>query len=137
MGDGPGFGKPPGTQASFDNLTANTFTAMADMDASPTKAWLIQHRDDPEMKPFAAYAFGQRPAEELYDLEHDPDELHNVADDPAYAAAKSSLDGRLMTVLRDTGDPRVTGNGETFDRPPFSDPVQSPQPKKPAARSAR
>jgi uncharacterized sulfatase len=29
-------------------------------------------------------------------------------------------------VLTDAGDPRVTGDGQTFERPPFTDPVKPP-----------
>jgi len=36
-----------------------------------------------------------KPAEELYDLEKDPFELHNVANDPAYADAKARLKKEL------------------------------------------
>ena len=37
-----------------------------------------------------------------------------------------------MKVLTDAGDPRVTGDGGTFDRAPFSDP--EPVKKKGAAK---
>ena len=33
--------------------------------------------------------FAKRPAEELYDLSKDPEQLNNLASDPAYAAEKS------------------------------------------------
>jgi arylsulfatase A-like enzyme len=41
---------------------------------------------------------------ELYDLDHDPDELSNVYDDPAYAGIRDDLLHRLYTELRDRGD---------------------------------
>lgn len=106
----------------FEALQNNTFTAFADMDASPTKAWLITHRNDPPWTWHYAFAFGKRPAEELYDLRKDPDQVHNVADDPAYAATKQQYADRLLETLRAAGDPRVVGDGQTFDRPPFSSP---------------
>jgi uncharacterized sulfatase len=107
-------------------LATNTFVAFPDMDASPTKAWLVEHRNDPAWKWHYEYAFGKRPAEELYDLRKDPDQVKNVAADPAYAAEKAKLAERLMKVLTDAGDPRVTGDGQTFERPPFTDPVTKP-----------
>jgi arylsulfatase A-like enzyme len=116
---------PPESQ-----LESNTFAAFGDMDASPTKAWLIEHRDDPKWKWHYDYAFAKRPAEELYDLKKDVDEIHNVAADPAYAKQKQELSGRLMKLLTDAGDPRVTGDGKTFDRPPFSDVPQDAPAKK-------
>ena len=51
-----------------EELEKNTFIAYPDMDASPTKAWLILHGNDPQWKSYFDRAFGKRPAEELYDL---------------------------------------------------------------------
>jgi len=42
---------------------------------------------------------------ELYDLERDPDEMTNRAQDPAYAGDKRILAERLLEHLRQTGDP--------------------------------
>jgi N-sulfoglucosamine sulfohydrolase len=108
-----------------DDLESNTYAAFADMDASPTKAWLVGHRNDAEWKRFYSVAFERRPAEELYDLRKDAHQMKNVAADPKYAATKARLAAQLMKILKDAGDPRVTGDGQTFERPPFTDP--SPQ----------
>ena len=102
-------------------LSDNTYAAFADMDASPTKAWLIAHRHDPEWKWHYDYAFAKRPAEELYDLRSDPEQTKNVASDPAYATTKAELSARLLKTLTEVGDPRVTGDGQTFERSPFTD----------------
>lgn len=102
-------------------LETNTYAAFADMDASPTKAWLIAHRNDPKWKSHYERAFGKRPAEELYDLRKDPDQGNNVASDPTYAAQKRELSQRLLKTLTDFADPRVVGEGTTFDQPPFTD----------------
>jgi N-sulfoglucosamine sulfohydrolase len=103
---------------SEEELTENTFATLADMDASPTKAWLVQNRTSvPELYDLA---FGKRPEEELYDLKNDPDQIHNIAADPAYTNALQSLSSQLMAELRRTGDPRVTGDGTTYDKPPFA-----------------
>jgi arylsulfatase A-like enzyme len=107
---------------SAEVLSNNTHIAFPDMDASPTKAWLVAHRHDPEWKWHYDYAFAKRPAEELFDLKNDPDQMKNVAGDPAYAKAKQDLAKRLMDTLTDVGDPRVTGDGQTFEKPPFTDP---------------
>ncbi len=104
-----------------DALANNTRVAFADMDASPTKAWLVAHRNDPAWKWHYDYAFGKRPAEELYDLRRDPDQTKNVAADPAYATTKTELGERLIKTLTEVGDPRITGDGQTFERPPFTD----------------
>jgi len=118
-------GSPKGITASespaFEALQEVTYTAFPDMDASPTKAWLVTHRNDPEWKWHYDFAFGKRPPEELYDLRKDHDQVNNVASDPAYAPQKKELSERLLKLLTDAKDPRVVGSGETFDQPPFTD----------------
>jgi len=106
---------------SAEELEQNTFIAFADMDASPTKAWLVRQYGLPEWEWHYKYAFDKRPAEELYDLRTDPDQTKNVANDPRYADVKQRLSTQLMKILADAKDPRVTGDGKTFDRPPFTD----------------
>lgn len=49
MGIASDFGMPDGPLASYAKLEQNTFVAFADLDASPTKAWIVTHRNDPEM----------------------------------------------------------------------------------------
>ncbi|MSU23561.1 MAG: sulfatase [Opitutus sp.] len=104
-----------------DRWENDTRAGYADMDASPTKAWLIAHHDDPKWKWHFDFAFGKRPGEELYDLRKDPDQINNVAAAPAYAVVKAELAQRLMKTLTDAKDPRVTGDGQTFERPPYTD----------------
>lgn len=103
-------------------LSNNTFVAFADMDASPTKAWLVAHRNDSQWKWHYNYAFGKRPGEELYDLRKDPEQTVNVANDSVYADTRRQLSDQLMRILTESGDPRVVGDGLTFERPPFTDP---------------
>jgi N-sulfoglucosamine sulfohydrolase len=112
-----GSGKGPSAKA----LENTTRAAFADMDAGPTKAWLISKREDPEWKSFYDYAFGKRPGEELYDLAKDPDETHNLAQEPEFAAVKARLSAQLLKVLTDAKDPRVINGGTAFDMAPFTD----------------
>jgi arylsulfatase A-like enzyme len=105
---------------SYSALEQNTYVAFADMDASPTKAWLVHHRQEPQWKPFYDLAFGQRPAEELYDLQKDLDEINNLAADPAHASIRAALAAQLMEVLTRAGDPRVVGEQCLFELPPFA-----------------
>jgi N-sulfoglucosamine sulfohydrolase len=111
----------PATEPSYERLENNTFAAFGDLDASPTKAWMVKQRQDPQWQMHWQLGFGKRPAEELYDLRKDRDYLHNVAQDPAYAQIREDLSRRLMDTLKATGDPRVLGDGGTFDRAPFTD----------------
>jgi len=80
-----------------------------DINAGPTKTYMIEHKDDPEVAPLFGPAFGKRPAEELYDVEADPWQLHNLADDTAYSKDKAELAARLERYQRRTRDPRIEG----------------------------
>jgi uncharacterized sulfatase len=73
----------------------------------------------PMYRQFCQLAFAKRPAEELYNLEKDPDQLSNVADQPDYAEVKTRLAERLMNELEATADPRVLGTGDQFDHYPY------------------
>jgi len=118
-------GKPSGitdkTTPDFESLQNITYTSFADMDASPTKAWLVTNRNDPKWSWHYEFAFGKRPAEELYDLRKDPDQVNNVALDPNYTAQKAKLSADLMKKLTDARDPRVVAKPIPFENPPFTD----------------
>jgi N-sulfoglucosamine sulfohydrolase len=45
-----------------------------------------------------------RPPVELYDLQEDPHELVNLADEPRHAGLQRDLSGKLLARLRETGD---------------------------------
>ena len=47
--------------------------------------------------------------------------MKNLAGDPAYAAVKTQMSEQLMSRLVAAKDPRVTGDGKTFERSPFTD----------------
>ncbi|MCY3811154.1 MAG: sulfatase [Gammaproteobacteria bacterium] len=51
-----------------------------------------------------AAPYGPRVAEELYDLENDPDEAVNLAEDPAYSAVLDEMRQALAGWLTDTDD---------------------------------
>lgn len=111
-------------------LENNTYEAFPDMDASPAKAWLIQHRHDSQYKWHFDHAFAKRPQEELYDLSKDPAQTINVAAEPDYAEVKAQMAAELMAKLKAVGDPRVTANPVPFEQEPFiSDPKTGGQRK--------
>ncbi len=99
----------------------------ADCDNGPTKAYMLEHRDDPVVAPLFRLAFAKRPAEELYDLQADPDQLHNVAGEARLAQVKADLARRLMEELKATGDPRAVGGAEVIDRYPYYGRVKYPE----------
>ncbi len=84
-------------------------------DASPTKAYLTGLTETDADFRFFEYAFGKRPEEELYDLENDPDCIHNLANDPELQKVKEELRNRMTMGLVEQEDPRIQGNGDIFD----------------------
>ncbi|HOM16147.1 MAG TPA: sulfatase [Thermoguttaceae bacterium] len=86
-----------------------------DVDGSPTKTEILQRQAEPAMAPFYQRAFAKRPAEELYDLRTDPDQLHNVAGKPEYADIQAKLRSRLEQWMQQTGDPRAQGETDRWD----------------------
>ncbi len=60
------------------------------------QAWQRLH-DEGKLTGLPAKFFEPKPAEELYDTPNDPDEVHNLADDPKY---KNNLD-RMRAALRE------------------------------------
>jgi N-sulfoglucosamine sulfohydrolase len=77
--------------------------AYADVDASPTKAFLVRHRDHPEYGRYYQWAMGKRPAEELYDIRNDPGCVNNLADEPEYANVRKQLAEQLEAYLTEAG----------------------------------
>jgi N-sulfoglucosamine sulfohydrolase len=90
--------------------------AYFDIDASPTKDVIVEHKDDPTLGKFFELAIAKRPADELYDLSKDPHEINNVAANPEYAKRMGALTRQLTTLLEQSEDPRVLGQGDLFDR---------------------
>ena len=108
---------------SVEEMTANTFVTLPDEDAGPTKAWLVDRRNDPKWRPLFEHAYGKRPREELFDLSNDPHQMHNVASDTNYSAIVAELRQQLFAELRRTGDPRLVNDGQFFETPPMAGPL--------------
>jgi hypothetical protein len=72
---------------------------LPNIDAGISKTFLVDHglKDAP------------RPAEALFDLYLDPNEMRNLADDPVHAEVLDDLRGRLITWMRETNDPIFEG----------------------------
>ena len=98
-------------------------TGYLNTDGGPTKTLLLEENRRGLNHWRWELNFGRRPAEELYDLAHDPDCLNNLAGDPAHAARRAALAGELLAELRRTGDPRAASGGEEFDRYPYASPL--------------
>ena len=110
---------------TFKQIENNTRLTYADVDAGPTKAWMIQNRDKEEIKKLWELGFGPRPREEFYDLTGDPHQVKNLAGNPAYDAIREALREMLMNELRANHDPRLAG--DIFDKPPYNKPTRPGQ----------
>lgn len=89
-----------------------------DIDRGASKTYMMENCDDPRVVRLFQLAFGRRPPEELYDMEKDPAQLKNLADDPVYTKVKHELATRLRQYLTDHSDPRVRGESP-WDTYPF------------------
>jgi len=90
-----------------------------DCDDSPTKFYMLDHREDEAVRELFALAFDKRPAEELYHLRNDPGQLRNVADKPEYAEVKQRLARELERWMAEIKDARALGRGELWDSYPY------------------
>jgi len=107
--DAPPVGEHPGVVWPDDDPTGG----FGDTDGSPTKTYLWEQRD--KHKTESAMAFGPRPAEQLFDVRRDPENLRNLAAEPGYAEIKQLLAAKLDGYLRRTDDPRAHGRGIELD----------------------
>ncbi|MBH53796.1 MAG: heparan N-sulfatase [Opitutaceae bacterium] len=86
-----------------------------DIDDSPTKSYIIDHKNHPDMEIYWLLSCGKRPADELYDLRLDPHQLYNVADRTEYADTMKRLKEKLFADLKKYEDPRIIGGADAFD----------------------
>jgi N-sulfoglucosamine sulfohydrolase len=116
-----------------DPVLVHSVGPFGDVDGSPSKDLILDFRADLKFKAAYRLAFEKRPAEELYDLEHDPQQLKNVAHVESYASDKAKLRARLQQWMSDTADPLVNDSGagrEPFDDYPYlGPPLRDEQPK--------
>lgn len=90
--------------------------AYSEVNESPTKSYIIEHKDDPDMRIYWQLSFGLRPADELYDLRLDPFQMHNVADRAEYTDTLKRLKVKLFAELEKYEDPRIIGGADAFDQ---------------------
>jgi N-sulfoglucosamine sulfohydrolase len=119
-GDPRGLDDPTSTPPDYNTLCHDTQLAYGDMDAGPTKAWMIHHRADDDVKELFELGFGKRPREEFYDLRIDPDHMVNLAECSEHATIKMALHDKLMDVLRGQDDPRITETPCRYEHAPYA-----------------
>ena len=99
----------------------NPETGYLNTDGGPTKTDILQARREGRDTRAWELSFGRRPAEEFYDLKHDPDSLTNLAGEPAYRTRKERFRQLMQRELRAQNDPRQFGRGGIFDRYLYAD----------------
>ena len=85
-------------------------------ESNSVQALLNNHAGHPALQRFLPLLINPRPREELYDLQEDPWELHNLASSAEHAGIKARLKSQLEDYQRRTKDPRLTGDLKIFEQ---------------------
>ncbi len=96
----------PAGDPDYESIHQGIF---GDIDAGPSKDFILSIADDPKFSRYHTLATGRRQAFELFDLSLDKDQLISVADDPVYLLTLDSLNTWLESSLREAKDPRAFG----------------------------
>lgn len=90
--------------------------AFTDIDAAPTKSFIIENRQDETIRPYFDLAHAKSPEYELFNIKNDPYNLNNLAGNLEFAALEKELKQALLSELKKSEDPRVVGpDKEVFD----------------------
>jgi N-sulfoglucosamine sulfohydrolase len=84
----------------------NTYSINGIHKGEPITSWQADAARDPKLAARVEWLF-HRPAQELYDLETDPYEMKNRADDPTFAQIKARLGRQLDAWMAQQGDKGV------------------------------
>ncbi len=106
----------PDRMPAGDESMPGTSSEFGDVDGGPAKAFILDNRHDPKVKPFFDLGFSKRPAEEMYDVRKDPYNVNNIAAHDEYVSVKKELRERLQQWMQDEKDPRVNSGGDEIDR---------------------
>lgn len=90
--------------------------AFTDIDACPTKSFMVENYNEWKWKKYFDWSMARRPEFELFDVFFDPDCLNNLIDQPGWKQDGERLKNLLREELERTGDPRIVGpDPEVFD----------------------
>jgi N-sulfoglucosamine sulfohydrolase len=87
-----------------------------DVDPGPTKNMILS--DTVKYAYYYQWVFAKRPAEELYDLKKDPEQINNLANNKSYQGIKKKLSEQLVQWQKETADPRAAGK-RPFETYPY------------------
>jgi N-sulfoglucosamine sulfohydrolase len=122
-----GFKDPYPSRAARDSrfklirnlLPQNTFWIDGIQGSDVFDSWQVDAARDPALAE-RLHFLSHRPAEELYDLQQDPYETRNLADDPKLAAVKRRLSDQLEAWMKQQGDRGVETELDARSRQPAS-----------------
>lgn len=107
--------EPDRWPAGDPDFNARAQGYFGDVDRCQSKWYIYQQKNTPEIRPYFQKIFGKRPAEELFDVKADPDQLHNLAEVPSYLRVKTLLAKQMRAYLVSTKDPREIGLTPKWD----------------------
>ena len=85
----------------------------------PTKNYMIDRKDDPDMNPYFKRAFDKRPEYELFNVKKDPYQFVNLANDKAYAKILKKMKQKMDRWMKETEDPRAISDTDIWDTYPY------------------
>lgn len=92
--------------------SGNPLTGFKDTDPSPTLEDVVEAGEHSE---YWKLSLAKRGAEELYDVEKDPECITDLSGNPEYAELMAELKQELFEQLTQQGDLRMTGEGDWYD----------------------
>lgn len=105
-----------------DTTKVNPVPVYGDIDASPTKSFIIENAEDPEIGKYLDLFANERPEFELYNVSNDPGCINNLAGS-VNPKIEEELKGQLFEELESSKDPRVSeenyGLFDTYKRYSF------------------
>lgn len=90
-----------------------------DVDGSPTKEYMLNHIDDPDIHEHFLRAFAKRPEYELFDLNKDPNQFNNLASEKKYSKVLKRMKKQMEQWQKDTQDPRAFSDTDIWDTYPY------------------
>ena len=102
--------------------SGNPETGYLNCDGSPTKTLILNKNRNKTNTKNWKWAFDKRSNEELYNIQDDPDCIHNLAEEDNMLSLKKEMKEQLFSELKEQGDPRMFGKGYLFDVYPYANP---------------
>ena len=107
-----------------DRWPAGDPEQFADIDASPSKDYVLKNREKAEIRKHFEHACGKHGEEQLYRVADDPGCLRNLAESAQHRDLRNTLRAQLDRELKQLGDPRVLGRGDVFESYPRYSPMR-------------